>query len=109
KSSPLAQTLSDSGPGWARERCAQVRRKPQISARLIQRVVEMTTRHKPAHATHWSTRTMATAVGISEASVRRIWHTHGLKPHLLQTFKVSRDPKFAEKLADIVGLYLNPP
>ena len=52
---------------------------------------------------------MATAVGIGKASVRRIWHTHGLKPHLLQTFKLSRDPKFAEKLADIVGLYLNPP
>ena len=84
-------------------------RKPEIGARLIQRVVEMTTRHKPPHATHWSTRTMAAAVGISEASVRRIWRTHGLKPHLLQTFKVSRDPKFAEKLADIVGLYLNPP
>ena len=84
-------------------------RKPTIGARQIQRVVEMTTRHKPPHATHWSTRTMAAAVGISEASVRRIWRTHGLKPHLLQTFKVSRDPKFAEKLADIVGLYLNPP
>jgi transposase len=84
-------------------------RKPKIGARLIQRVVEMTTHHRPPHATHWSTRTMAAAVGISEASVRRIWRTHGLKPHLLQTFKVSRDPKFAEKLADIVGLYLNPP
>jgi transposase len=84
-------------------------RKPTIGARLIQRVVEMTTRHKPPHATHWSTRTMAAAVGISEASVRRIWHAHGLKPHLLQTFKVSRDPKFTEKLEDIVGLYLNPP
>jgi transposase len=69
----------------------------------------MTTRQKPPHATHWSTRTMAAAAGISEASVRRIWRTHGLKPHLLQTFKVSRDPQFAEKLEDIVGLYLNPP
>jgi hypothetical protein len=47
----------------------------------------MTIRHKPANATHWSTRSMAAAVGISEASVRRIWHTHGLKPHLLQTFQ----------------------
>ena len=84
-------------------------RKPQISARLLQRVVALTTRQKPPHATHWSTRTMAAAVGISEASVRRIWHAHGLKPHLLQTFKLSRDPKFAEKLEDIVGLYLNPP
>jgi transposase len=84
-------------------------RKPTISSSRIQRVVEMTIRHKPANATHWSTRTMAAAVGISEASVRRIWHTHGLKPHLLQTFKVSRDPRFSEKLQDIVGLYLNPP
>jgi transposase len=84
-------------------------RKPTISSSRIQRVVEMTIRHKPANATHWSTRSMAAAVGISEASVRRIWHTHGLKPHLLQTFKVSRDPRFSEKLQDIVGLYLNPP
>ena len=52
---------------------------------------------------------MADAVGISEASVRRIWHAHGLKPHLIRTFKISNDPKFAEKLEDIVGLYLNPP
>jgi transposase len=84
-------------------------RKPKIGARQIQRVIEMTTRQNPPHATHWSTRTMATAAGISEASVRRIWRTHGLKPHLLHTFKVSRDPQFAEKLQDIVGLYLNPP
>ena len=84
-------------------------RKPKIGARLIQRVVEMTTRHKPPHATHWSTRTMAAAVGISEASVRRIWRAHGLKPHRVETFKISNDPAFAQKLEDIVGLYLNPP
>ena len=84
-------------------------RKRQIGTRQIQRVVEMTTRQKPLHGTHWSTRSMAAAAGISEASVRRIWRSHGLKPHLLQTFKVSRDPQFAEKLQDIVGLYLNPP
>jgi len=84
-------------------------RKRQIGTRHIQRVVEMTTRQKPPQATHWSTRTMAAAAGISEASVRRIWRSHGLKPHLLNPFKVSRDPRFAEKLQDIVGLYLNPP
>ena len=84
-------------------------RKPTIRARLTQRVVTMTTRERPSNATHWSTRTMAAAVGISEASVRRIWHAHGLKPHLLETFKISNDPEFAEKLEDIVGLYLNPP
>src|SRR5712691_10556348 len=84
-------------------------RKPTISARLTQRVVTMTTRQPPTNATHWSTRTMAAAVGISEASVRRIWRAHGLKPHRVETFKISNDPAFAEKLEDIVGLYLNPP
>lgn len=84
-------------------------RTPKISPRLIKRVVEMTTRQKPANATHWSTRTMAKAAGISEASVRRIWRAHGLKPHLIKTFKISNDPEFADKLEDIVGLYLNPP
>jgi len=64
---------------------------------------------KPANATQWSTRTMAEAAGLSEKSVRRIWHKHGLKPHLSRTFKVSNDPEFAEKLEAIVGLYLNPP
>jgi len=84
-------------------------RTPTINARLIKRVVEMTTRQKPANATQWSTRSMAQAAGISEASVRRIWRAHGLKPHLIKTFKISNDPEFAEKLEDIVGLYLNPP
>lgn len=84
-------------------------RKPTIGARLTKRVVTLTTRQQPANATHWSTRTMAAAAGISEASVRRIWRAHGLKPHRVETFKISNDPAFAEKLEDIVGLYLNPP
>src|SRR5881409_130687 len=84
-------------------------RKPTISARLTRRVVTLTTRQPPTNATHWSTRTMAAAVGISETSVRRIWRAHGLKPHRVESFKISNDPAFAEKLEDIVGLYLNPP
>ena len=84
-------------------------RTPSIPARTIQRVIQMTTQDQPAQATHWSTRSMAAAVGLSEATVRRIWHKHGLKPHLVETFKVSSDPRFAEKLEAIVGLYLNPP
>lgn len=72
-------------------------------------VVRKTTQEKPFNATHWSTRTMAAAAGISEATVRRIWHANGLKPHLVKTFKVSNDVQFAEKLEAIVGLYLNPP
>jgi transposase len=80
-----------------------------ISAAKIQSVVAKTTRELPPQATHWSTRTMAAATELSEASVRRIWHAHGLKPHLVEGFKLSNDPRFAEKLEDIVALYLNPP
>ena len=84
-------------------------RKPTITPGQVQEVISKTTQEKPANATHWSTRTMAEAAGLSEKSVRRIWHKHGLKPHLSRTFKVSNDPEFAEKLEAIVGLYLNPP
>lgn len=84
-------------------------RKPQISDRKVKSIVKMTTQQTPDNATHWSTRTMAASVGISEASVRRIWHAYGLKPHLVSTFKVSNDKHFTEKLEDIVGLYMNPP
>jgi transposase len=84
-------------------------RKPQIPAKRVQEIVRLTTQGKPVDATHWSTRSMAQASGISEASVRRIWKRHGLKPHLLRTFKLSNDPRFGEKVEDIVGLYLNPP
>ncbi len=84
-------------------------RTPAITPAKVQEVVRRTTQEKPANATHWSTRTMAAAAGLSEKSVRRIWHKHGLKPHLSRTFKVSNDPEFAEKLEAIIGLYLNPP
>jgi transposase len=84
-------------------------RPATITASMVRRVVRMTTQQKPPQATHWSTRTMARVAGISEASVRRIWHSHGLKPHRVRSFKISNDPAFAEKLEDIVGLYLNPP
>lgn len=80
-----------------------------VSPERIATVVEMTLRTKPAHATHWTTRTMAKAAGISEAMVRRIWHQHGLQPHRVERFKQSKDPRFVEKLRDIVGLYLQPP
>ena len=69
----------------------------------------MTLHEKPPNATHWSVRSMAAAAGISYSSVQRIWHAHGLKPHLVETFKVSRDKNFAAKVEDVVGLYLNPP
>jgi transposase len=83
--------------------------KPALSSELRLLVLEKTMRETPANATHWSVRTMARAVGIGHSSVHRIWAEHGLKPHLVSTFKVSNDPKFAEKVEDVVGLYLNPP
>src|SRR5262244_1346076 len=84
-------------------------RRPTITPAKVLEVIRRTTREKPVNATHWSTRTMAEAVGVSEKSVRRIWHKHGLKPHLSRTFKVSNHPHLAGKLEAIVGLYLHPP
>jgi transposase len=84
-------------------------RFPKIPDPKIRAVVEATLHSKPPNATHWSTRTMAEAQGLSEATIRRIWKQHNLKPHLTKTFKLSRDKRFIEKLRDIVGLYLNPP
>jgi len=84
-------------------------RTPSILSSTVAQVIRKTTQTTPPHATHWSTRTMAREVGISEASVRRIWRAHGLKPHRVESFKISRDPEFAAKLEDVVGLYLNPP
>ena len=84
-------------------------RIPKIPARKIKAVVEATLHTAPLHATHWSTRSMAKAHGLSEATIRRIWRRHHLKPHLIKTFKLSRDKHFVEKLCDVVGLYLNPP
>ena len=80
-----------------------------VPASKVKSIIEKTTQQNPDAATHWSTRSMAAAVGVSEATVRRVWRAHGLKPHLVKTFKVSSDPHFAEKWEVIVGLYLNPP
>jgi transposase len=84
------------------------RRKP-LAAEKIKQVVHMTLHETPRNATHWSVRSMAAAAGLSRSSVQRIWRAHGLKPHLVETFKVSRDRNFAAKVEDVVGLYLNPP
>ncbi len=75
----------------------------------VAKLVELTTQSTPQAATQWSTRTMAQELGVSAASVSRHWRANGLKPHLVRGFKVSRDPKFIDKLEDIVGLYMSPP
>src|SRR3989441_551652 len=84
-------------------------RIPGIPESKVRAVVEATLHTKPPAATHWSVRTMARAQGISRMAVQRIWKQHNLKPHLVKTFKISRDKHFVEKLTDVVGLYVNPP
>ena len=84
-------------------------RKPSIPEETIAAIVRLTTTTTPEGATHWSCRTMAKRVGVSSATVQRIWSDLGLQPHRIDTFKVSNDPLFDEKLIDVVGLYLNPP
>jgi transposase len=80
-----------------------------LPAATVDAVVEATLHRKPKGATHWSCRSMAKTFGISPASVGRIWNAHGLKPHRIETFKLSSDRRFREKLTDVVGVYLNPP
>ena len=84
-------------------------RTPSVRTDKEAEIVRRTTQETPANATQWSTRTMAQAVGVSKDTVRRVWRDNGLKPHRTKSFKVSNDPRFAEKLVDVVGLYLNPP
>ena len=81
----------------------------KITDDKVEEVIVKTLEEAPVGATHWSTRSMAAAVGISAWSVHRIWKAFGLKPHLVEEFKVSPDPQFVEKVRDVVGLYLNPP
>ena len=84
-------------------------RLPKIRHKKVMTIVNATIHTTPSDATHWSTRSMAKAHGVSKDSIQRIWKQYNLKPHLIKTFKLSRDKRFLEKLYDVVGLYLNPP
>ena len=83
--------------------------KAPLPETTVARVLDLTLGEPPGEVTHWSGRMMAEATGISLRSVQRIWSAHNLQPHRLRTFKLSRDPQFAEKLVDVVGLYVDPP
>jgi transposase-like protein len=84
-------------------------RKPSIPAAKVEEIVRLTLHETPVGETHWSCRSMAARAGVSPATVQRIWSARGLAPHRVETFKLSNDPRFEEKLVDVVGLYLNPP
>jgi transposase len=80
-----------------------------LTDHIVEQVITKTLEEKPKAATHWSTRSMAEALGLSQTAVSRIWRAFGLKPHLSETFKLSTDPFFVEKVRDVVGLYMSPP
>lgn len=84
-------------------------RKPTYSPDQVKAVIDATLQSKPKGVTHWSCRVMAATQGMSKSTVSNLWRSHNIKPHRTKTFKLSRDPKFVEKLTDVVGLYLNPP
>jgi transposase len=84
--------------------------RPRKDRRLLEKkIIELTTQTRPRNATQWSTRTLAAKVKIDHVFVHRVWKAHGLQPHRVRSFKLSNDPDFAEKVIDVVGLYLNPP
>ncbi len=103
------QRFFKEGPDCLWEVAAGRGRKPQFSADKVEAIINATLQTRPAGTTHWSCRTMAEEQGISKATISRIWQGHGIKPHRTKAFKLSRGPKFLEKLTDVVGLYLNPP
>jgi transposase len=84
-------------------------RKATYSAERIKEVIDATLQSKPKGMTHWSCRLMAANQGMSKSTVSNLWRSHNIKPHRTKTFKLSRDPKFLQKLTDVIGLYLNPP
>jgi transposase len=84
-------------------------RKPSIPAEKVEEIVKLTLHEKPVGETHWSCRTMAERAGVSSSTVQRVWSARGIRPHRVETFKLSKDPRFEEKLVDVVGLYLDPP
>lgn len=103
------QRFAEQGPdGLLRDKTRKPG-KPPIMADQVARIVALTCGGPPAGTTHWTGRAMAKATGLSLRSVQRIWAAHQLQPHRLRSFKRSRDPQFAAKMADIVGLYLDPP
>jgi len=84
-------------------------RKKVLTPQQIEAVLQATLHTQPPGQTHWSVRTMAQVQGLSRMAVQRIWKQHGLQPHRLRTFKLSKDKNFVAKLRDVVGLYMNPP
>ena len=104
-----ARFLTDGVDGLLRDATRPGRPRTARKAANVEQVIRITLGETPAGATHWSTRSLAAHLGTSASAIARIWRAHGLKPHRVTSFKLSNDPRFIEKLEDIVGLYLDPP
>src|SRR5271167_5042327 len=100
--------MQDGFGGLLRDKTRPSRVKP-LGAEVAERIVALTLKDPPTEATHWTGAMMAKAAGVSVSSVQRIWRAHGLQPHRARQFKLSNDPKFVDKLRDVVGLYVDPP
>jgi transposase len=105
----MAEGVAEGVAGLLRDKTRPPGTPPPLPAATVERVVGLTLREPPGEVTHWTGRAMAAAVGISLSAVQGIWKAHGLVPHRVRTFKLSRDPEFVAKLRDVVGLYLHPP
>jgi hypothetical protein len=101
--------LREGVPGVLRDKTRPARLPPPLAQATIDRVIALTASEPPREAAHWTARAMAAAAGISASSVRQVWRAHQLRPHRVRTFKLVKDPAFAAKLRDIVGLDLDPP
>ena len=101
--------FEDRGPQGLAEDAPHGLSSRALAAEKVKAIVQATLHTTPPDATHWSTRTMAEAMGVSNATVSRIWDAYGLQPHRVEGFKLSKDKRFVEKLTDVVGVYLNPP
>ena len=103
------QRFKKAGPGGIAVDAPHGRGPRALPSGKVKGIVETTLHQMPKDATHWSVRTMAKAQGVSKSTVQRIWNAHGLQPHRVESFKLSKDKRFVEKLTDVVGVYLNPP
>ena len=103
------QRFLDGGIDALRKDAPRTGRPATVTAEMESRIVQATLHQKPINATHWSTRTLAVKLGMGATTIRRVWQSNGLKPHLSRSFKLSSDPRFEDKLLDVVGLYMNPP
>lgn len=103
------ERFKELGPAGLAEDASHGPSSRRLAAETVRSIVDATLQTTPPGATHWSTRTLAEKMGVGHATIARIWDAHGLQPHRVETFKLSRDKRFVEKLTDVVGLYLNPP